>query len=239
MALCFHNLSAETGLFGGLFLAGLSGGVTHCVLMCGPFAIAQAGDFQARVGFMQKMRRSILLPYHLGRMTTYILLTVIFSTIFNAALYFSPLKNFLGAFLLLTAALILAISIIPALGSIFPYMIRLTLPVPRRFIIRMARPFVTSRVAWKRYVLGLLLGFMPCGLVMAAFMTAITMEDPAKAALAMGIFSLGTIPALVVAAAGGQIAYARFPSAVPAFRILALIISASFLVITAGKMILS
>jgi len=239
MALCFHNISAETGLYGGLFLAGLAGGFTHCLFMCGPFAISQSGNAQARPGFLQKIRHSLLLPYHMGRMTTYIMLAVAFSTVLNAALFFSPLKSFLGAALLLTAALIFMIHAVPVLGRVFPYLVRVTLPFPRVLIMKMSSPFIASKTSWKRYVLGLLLGFMPCGLVMAAFMTVVTLESPLKAAIGMGLFSLGTMPALIIAAAGGQIACARFPLAVPAFRIMALTISTSVLIITAGKMILS
>ncbi len=239
MALCFHNISAETGLYGGLFLAGLAGGFTHCILMCGPFAVAQSGNMQARSGFLNKIRHNLLLPYHLGRMTTYVMLAVIFSTIFNAAFFFSPLKNVLGALLLLTAALIFLIHALPALGHVFPYLVRATLPVPRAFIMKVTRPFIVSKTLWKRYVLGILLGFMPCGLVVAAFMTVVMLENPLKAAIGMALFSIGTIPALVIAAAGGGLAYARFPRAVPAFRIGALAISSCVLLITAGRMILS
>lgn len=237
MAFCFNNISAETGLYGGLFLAGLAGGFTHCILMCGPFAIAQSSHTQTRSNFLEKIRSSLLLPYHLGRMTTYVVLAIIFSTVLNAALFFSPLKNFLGAALLLTAALIFMINAIPALGSIFPYLVRITLPVPRTIIMKMCKPFIACRGTWRRYALGLLLGFMPCGLVMAAFMTVAALDSPFKALIGMSLFSLGTMPALIVAAAGGQIAYVRYPRAVPALRMAALTISTSVLLITAGKMI--
>src|SRR5262245_38327356 len=58
-----------------LFLAGLVGSLTHCTLMCGPFVLAQvAGRLEAGAaagGELVRLAGAALVPYHLGRMTTY------------------------------------------------------------------------------------------------------------------------------------------------------------------------
>src|SRR5512145_2116481 len=67
--------TAET-LIAALFLAGLAGGAAHCAGMCGPFVLAQtAGRLAAvpveRFGRLTRLGGALLLPYHLGRATTY------------------------------------------------------------------------------------------------------------------------------------------------------------------------
>ncbi len=240
MSLCLHNISSEAGLYGGLFLAGLAGGFTHCAAMCGPFALAQAGaDAQGAASPFERLRKSLLLPYHLGRMTTYVALAVVFSTVLNAVLFFSPLKNAIAAMLLLTAALVFIVNAVPLMGKVFPYLARITLPVPRGYILTKAQGLVRSRTPARRFLLGVMLGFMPCGLVMAAFMTAVALQDPARSAAAMALFALGTVPALVMTVMLGHYAYARYPRAVPVLRFLLLSLSTITLFLSAGKIILS
>lgn len=52
------------------------------------------------------------------------------------------------------------------------------------------------------YFRGVLLGFMPCGLLYAALMMAATLADPISGMIAMWIFALGTVPALLIASFG-------------------------------------
>jgi sulfite exporter TauE/SafE len=74
-ALCTASPAAG-GLMLGLLLAGLAGSAMHCVPMCGPFVLGQVADRMARVPAvrlceLQRVRGGLLLPYHLGRITTY------------------------------------------------------------------------------------------------------------------------------------------------------------------------
>ncbi|NBO17673.1 MAG: sulfite exporter TauE/SafE family protein [Proteobacteria bacterium] len=55
------------------------------------------------------------------------------------------------------------------------------------------------------FLRGVLLGFMPCGLLYAALMMAATLTDPFGAMLAMWLFALGTVPALLVAGLGAEL----------------------------------
>src|SRR6185369_15932837 len=62
-----------------LFLAGLAGSLVHCVGMCGPFVLGQvAADVEAtragRYGEWGRLAGAALVPYHLGRLTTYTML---------------------------------------------------------------------------------------------------------------------------------------------------------------------
>lgn len=239
MALCFPNITAETGLFTSLFLAGLAGGFTHCAGMCSPFVMAQISESSPGTPWIKRLAGAALVPYHLGRITTYVLMAVIFSTVLNGALLFSPLKGLVASMMLLAAALIFLSNIIPAVGKIFPYLAGIRLPVPQDFIMNLARPIMARNSAASRYALGLLLGFMPCGMVIAAIMTVVALDSPAKAALGMGLFALGTVPALMLVAMGGHIMNASFPQTAPAIKFTMLMLSSAVLIMTAGKMLLS
>src|SRR5262245_44046155 len=81
------------GLPVALFLGGLVGSLTHCALMCGPFVLAQvAGRLEAGVGAgvgasgeLVRLGGAALVPYHLGRITTYSLLGAIAGAIAGQA----------------------------------------------------------------------------------------------------------------------------------------------------------
>ena len=197
---CFHFLTTSYGLAWSLFLAGLAGGVSHCLIMCGPFVVAQAGGIQPGRGHFL---RSLILPYHLGRLTTYVLLAVVFNAFLNLAFLFQPSRALLVAPMLVTAAAIFIITAFPKLGEIFPWVVRLRLPIPSRFLSRFYRPLLSEKRPTRRFVLGVLLGFMPCGLVVSALMAAATAQDVWSAALAMAAFSFGTMPALFALGFGG------------------------------------
>jgi hypothetical protein len=53
-----------------------------------------------------------------------------------------------------------------------------------------------------RFAAGLLWGWLPCGLVYAALLAAAMAGDPARGALAMLAFGLGTLPWLLAAGVG-------------------------------------
>jgi len=54
------------------------------------------------------------------------------------------------------------------------------------------------------FLRGVLMSFMPCGLIYAALMMAATLSSPIAGMLAMWLFVLGTIPALLVASGGAM-----------------------------------
>src|SRR3954468_3521952 len=86
MAETLHQLAAlcgpgagRGGLLTGLFAAGLAGSLLHCAPMCGGFVLGQVADRMARLPACRMCERrrlsaAALLPYHLGRLTTYGLL---------------------------------------------------------------------------------------------------------------------------------------------------------------------
>ncbi|MBN2752037.1 MAG: SCO family protein, partial [Rhodospirillaceae bacterium] len=66
-----------------------------------------------------------------------------------------------------------------------------------RGIDRIVRPLFARPVGWRGYVLGVALGFIPCGLVYAALAAAAASGDALGGVFAMAAFAVGTMPALI------------------------------------------
>lgn len=138
-------------------------------------------------------------------MTTYVGLAVLFSSVLNLAFLFLPVRNFVVAPLLMLAGVIFFVNAFPGLLNVFPWAGRIRISVPYRFISGAVSKLSDNPGPFKRYGLGVLLGFIPCGLVVSALMAASTAQSALGAAFAMGAFALGTIPALILTAAGGTL----------------------------------
>ena len=187
-----------------LFLAGLVGGFTHCAGMCGPFVLAQSG--RDEVSFR---RESGLLPaYHLGRMTTYMILGAM-AALLSKQIMGTPLQQS-ASFAFLTMAGVIFIA--SALPNIKSKLFSLRVGKFGGMIARASRPFSQQSSHAHRYILGVLLGFLPCGLIFAALMVVATTGNIFTAAFAMALFTLGTVPALLLVGLGGHYALRKWPT---------------------------
>lgn len=104
--------------------------------------------------------------------------------------------------------------------------------------------FVTSSVsghalsacrvsARTNYLRGALMGFMPCGLIYAALMMAATLRHPVLGMLAMMLFVLGTVPALLLAGSGAALMRRQWQPAIERIGRVAMACNGIFLVVTA------
>jgi sulfite exporter TauE/SafE len=157
-------------VLGAALLAGLVGS-PHCVGMCGGFAVA-CGD-----------RRSDLLGWHGGRLTTYAIL----------GLFAGTLGSGLSGLGLWGAGVstVLIVWFAAALAG--------WAPEPKMAVPGLSSWMVTSlhkRGASSKYMFGLANGLLPCGLVYAALSLPVAAASPWAGALVMVAFGLGTLPAL-------------------------------------------
>lgn len=195
-ALCGDRLqvlaSLSPSLPMALLLAGLAGSLVHCVGMCGPFVLGQvvadSAHAQGRYGEWQRLAGAALLPYHLGRLTTYTVLGAMggaATALFAATTGFAWLSAgllVLGALLMILQAIGLALSAASPLS---------------RLVTRLAAPVSASRHPLARYAFGLVLGLLPCGLLYAALAAAAGTGSAGGGAIAMLAFGAGTVPALI------------------------------------------
>ena len=110
---CLHEVTITYGLYTSLFIAGLVGGFTHCSTMCGPFVLSISGH-------VEKFKHAMLLPYHFGRITTYIFLAVLLASVLNIAFLFLPIRSLIVAPVLMLAGVLFLISAFPKLTVFFP-----------------------------------------------------------------------------------------------------------------------
>jgi sulfite exporter TauE/SafE len=202
-ALCGTYL-APGGLLLGLFVAGAAGSTMHCVPMCGGFVLGQVADGMARLPAArfcewQRIGRGALLPYHLGRLTTYAGLGALGAAAIGRLPWFGVAS---AGLLLFGAALFIAhvVRVSPGLDR-----------APASWTRAIAR---MGRRAGSGYPLGLVLGLLPCGFLYAALASTAASGSPLLGAIGMLAFGLGTVPALVAVGIAGQAAGRRWQRSV-------------------------
>jgi len=206
---CQAAFAGNSGILMSLFLAGLVGSVHHCTGMCGPFVVAQIKD-PGTAGF-SRLRGSALLPYHMGRITTYMVLGIIAAGLSNYIIG-TPMQRGIAVSLLTIAGLLFLSSAVPQIKALItPGATRGFAGSIGKYVGLAARPFSNGSGSLRQYFLGTMLGFLPCTLVMAAVMAVASTGQPATALFGMLFFGLGTVPALFMVGSGAQAAIQRWP----------------------------
>ncbi|MFC6095132.1 sulfite exporter TauE/SafE family protein [Flavobacterium qiangtangense] len=174
-------------LFSALFFGLISS--LHCVGMCGPIAMMLPVD---RRNEAKKVLQILL--YHLGRITAYASLGLVFG-ILGKSFYLAGLQQqlsiFVGVFMIL-------IVIIPE--NIF---MKYNFSKPVFRLISKVKSALGSQFKKKTnsalFTIGLLNGFLPCGLVYVALFGALAMQGISLGVLYMVLYGFGTIPMMSLA----------------------------------------
>lgn len=228
---CLEGIHPTNGLMVSMFLAGIVSGFTHCMAMCGPFVISQTKN-------IEKISDAALLPYHLGRLTTYVVLAALLYSVLNIVFLFAPVRSLIIAPILMVAGLIFLINAFPKLMKFFIWADVVKIALPYRYVSKIFQKLSVQPNGFKKYAMGVILGFMPCGMVTSALMASATAPHIFDAALSMAAFGLGTVPALVVTAATGQALKVRYPHMMPMVTRGMMIWSGAWLFIMAGLILI-
>lgn len=172
------------------FILGLAGSL-HCAGMCGPLALALPSNARSRSGFI--MGR---LAYNTGRMGAYAVLGLVFG-LFGQSLSMAGLQRWvsIGLGLLLLVGLFSSkklASWVPIVALVSRLKAGMSSLLSRRSLSSLA-------------LLGLLNGFLPCGLVYVACAGAASTGNIASGAIYMAIFGLGTIPMILAIGLSGSL----------------------------------
>ena len=179
----------DTG-FIALFLVGLLGGV-HCVGMCGGIvgALSMGGP----------ARWSLHLAYNAGRIFSYALAGALVGAVGSAGLGLSGQVPVRLIFYFLANAMLVALGLyLIGLSGALALTERLGQVLWQR-IQPLTRRFLPVRSLAQAFPLGLLWGWLPCGLVYSALASALTAGSAQRGALMMLAFGLGTLPNLLLA----------------------------------------
>jgi uncharacterized protein len=176
------------------FAAGLLGGV-HCIGMCGGIvgALGFATSRAQNSGYFY----GILLTYNLARITSYVLAGGLLGAISGLTMYWLDIRQLQISLQIVAAVLMILLGLylagwVSILAHIEKTGVRLW-----RVIEPLARQFLPVRTIPQAVALGLLWGWLPCGLVYSVLLWSVASADALDGALLMLCFGLGTLPNLL------------------------------------------
>ena len=182
--------------YGMLFLVGLLTSV-HCVAMCGGINLSQCIPYS---NFDKKnaSKIGVLLPsvmYNAGRVLSYSVIGFLLGGVGMLLTGGSGtgIPLLLQGLLKIVAGLFMVVMGINMLG-IFPALRRFQIKFPQKSAMKINQK---KRAEKRPFVVGLLNGLMPCGPMQSMQIIALGSGNPIFGAMAMMMFSLGTVPLML------------------------------------------
>lgn len=174
-------------------------GSAHCAGMCGPIALALP-----LVNQSWWTRITSGLTYNTGRVLTYALLGFLFGLL-GKGIYLGGLQQWAS----------IGIGVIMILSVIFPFIFRkINLESSTYKMISLTKSLFgrlfAKRSYYSLFVIGLLNGILPCGLVYIALAGAIVSGEARDGLLYMTVFGVGTIPSMLAISVLGNVISVRF-----------------------------
>ena len=156
----------------------------HCIGMCGPIAMMLPVDRNNPT-----KKTSQIFTYHLGRLTAYSSLGLLFGLL-GKGLFIAGLQQQLS---IVVGLLMIIVAVVPE--KVFA---RYNFSKPVYKVISNVKSSLGKQFKNKSYkslfTIGLLNGYLPCGMVYVALFGAIAMQSVAFGTLYMFLFGLGTVP---------------------------------------------
>lgn len=177
-----------------VFLIGLLGG-THCVGMCGGIVSA----LSVRLPGQGARDWPLHLAYNLGRISSYTLAGALLGSIGSMGMLLNNLLPVQMVMYVLANLMLVALGFyLTGFAQSLTWLEKLGQRLWSR-IQPLTRRFLPARSVAQAYPLGLLWGFLPCGMVYSVLATALVSGSSARGAGLMLAFGLGTLPNLMLA----------------------------------------
>lgn len=173
-------------------LVGLAGSM-HCIGMCGPIALAL--PHHSRTGFELFISRII---YNLGRVITYGILGG-FVGIAGQGLFLAGTQQWVS----ILSGMFLVLSVIVPL-SFYRHLSAGPANSFYKLIKEKLGNLMAARKPGRMFMIGILNGFLPCGLVYVALTGALNTGQAINATVYMILFGLGTFPIMLAVSIFGQ-----------------------------------
>lgn len=169
-------------------------GSAHCIGMCGPIAIALPVPQSNAFNFV-----SGRVLYNIGRIFTYSFLGALFGLL-GSRIVIAGFQQF--------ATIILGVVILLVIITPFKYKAKIT---QHKLVQKISLPIKSGigelfkqGTIPSMFLIGVLNGFLPCGLVYIAIAGAIASGDAVSGMMYMTLFGLGTFPAMFLATIFGR-----------------------------------
>ena len=176
------------------FLMGLLGSV-HCIGMCGPLVLALP---TAQKTNLEKW--GVLFLYHFGKISSYSMLGVLFGLFGSQLPLFGVQENisiFIGILMLIYVGYVFVLKPKQKLGFLQFNLLYSSITKQLGMLFKL-----NNKLAF--YLIGFLNGLLPCGMVYLALTSALATQNVFYGGWLMAFFGLGTVPALMMVALGGQ-----------------------------------
>jgi sulfite exporter TauE/SafE len=214
-----------------IFLIGFFGGFSHCIGMCGGFVMTYSlkireNDIIKTPTRWQKVSPHLL--YNAGRVLTYTVLGEIFGLAGGTLGVIFAIRDLQGV-LQLSAGILMVLIGLDLAGwlSIFG-----TGEYPGiKSFKKIATMLFRSVNRRNVFVLGLILGLIPCGLVYVAGAKAAATQSVTGGALTMLVFGLGTFPAMLVTGFAADLISQKLRTRLYRFAAILVIILAFFTIL--------
>lgn len=168
-------------------------GSTHCVGMCGGIISTLNTNFS---GQSQHHSFLIQLFYNLGRISSYSLFGLLVGFFSSNLMELLPDPHLVSMKISGVFFILLGLYISQLVNS-FKYLEG----AGQKLWIKIepfGRKYLPAQSPWNAWKLGLVWGWLPCGLVYSALALAMTQLNPLHSALTMFVFGLGTLPTLLL-----------------------------------------
>jgi sulfite exporter TauE/SafE len=181
------------------FLLGISSSF-HCIGMCGGIISALSLSLPAETRGQPIRLFGLICAYNFGRITSY----TIAGGLAGYLVYLSPVSSMTSAAYL--AFQILATGFLIALGlhiaGWLPQMKKIEMIglLLWKYLQPLGRRFIPANTIPRSLMIGLIWGWLPCGLVYSVLLWTLSSADPIKGASYMFMFGLGTLPSMIITA---------------------------------------
>lgn len=175
------------------FLMGLLGSV-HCIGMCGPLMMAL--PISHKTSFQKIVA---LFLYHVGKILSYSILGILLGLFGSQFPVFGFQRNIsivLGVIMLLYVLYVFVLK--PRHIQWWP------LSSVYNLIVQKLSKLFKSNSIFSFLMIGMLNGLLPCGMIYLALSSSLATQNILHGGLLMAFFGLGTVPALMMVAIGGQ-----------------------------------
>ncbi|MDA9231069.1 sulfite exporter TauE/SafE family protein [Rickettsiales bacterium] len=194
-----------------LITLGFFGSLSHCAFMCGPFVMMQVNNQLKHIQInkfnkFNKLKAIILIPYHLGRATSYGFLGLVSSILGQNIKNYTNYHLISGILLFLSAIIILKLILQNFNIKLLSKTTKNKKNHKKNFIIdklldfikNITKPLFLNPKGLNGYLLGLILGFIPCGLLYSALLIAANIDNNLTAMIAMFCFGISNIAGLTL-----------------------------------------
>lgn len=199
----------------------------HCVAMCGPIALMLPVDKTNPAKRVVQM-----MTYHVGRMTAYASLGVLFGLL-GRGFFMAGFQQKLSV---IVGIILITIAVVPERKFAQFNFSKPVYKLLSKIKSTLGKQF--KRKSFKAlFIIGLLNGFLPCGMVYAALFGALAMPNFISSISYMMLYGMGTIPLLVLVTQLTQFTQFTFQKLQKLIPVVLLLIGSLFILRGAGMAI--